>query len=143
MKRRAGILLAVGVLVLGATAWAGTVDFSGNWAGVTSGATMSVYQHGDSFRVVMHNAEGGNFKMHFVANGQEQQLRTKGAMRQMVTASWQGSDLLINSRVLANSKVRRHVSLQISMGEDGQLHVAVTRGNGQHQRTRNLVLQRQ
>lgn len=145
MKRRIGIFMAVGVLALGAVVWASGQDFNGNWAiaGSNSGASMTIHQHGDSFRVVMTNADGRHFGASFVANGQTQQLRTHGSMQRTVQASWQGDSLHVESRVLANSKVRRQVSLEISMGNDGNLHVVATRGVGQRARTKNLVLLRQ
>jgi len=136
-------LCVVAILGLGTTVWAGGADFSGNWSAVGNDSTMTIHQDGDAFRVVLHNADGMNFMMHFIANGEEQQLRSHGGMQRMVQATWQGDDLLVNSRVLVNAKLRRRVNLQVSMGEDGNIHVALTRYNGQHQRTRSLVLQRQ
>ena len=91
----------------------------------------------------MHNAEGNNFGAHFVANGQVQQLRSHGSVQRTVQASWQGEILQVESSVLSNSKVHRRVSLQITMGQDDQLHVVMTRGLGQHARISNLVLVKQ
>jgi len=145
MKRRVVMLMAVSILALGTTAWAAGVDFSGNWAvaGAANGMTLSIHQHGDAFRIVAENAEGGSFRVHFVANGQQQQLRARGTMQRIVQASWQGDELLMEGQVLSNSKVHRRISLRISMAEDGNLHVEMTRGFGQHARTSNLVLVRQ
>jgi len=143
MKKGLGVLCVVAILGLGTTVWAAGADFSGNWSAVGNASTMTIHQDDDAFRVILHNADGMNFMMHFIANGEEQQLRSQGQMQRMVRATWQGEDLLVNSRVLVNAKVRRRVDLRVSMGEDGNLHVALTRFNGQHQRTRNLVLQKQ
>lgn len=145
MKQRVGLMLALGILVCGVTLWAANVDFSGDWAvaGAQNGASITIHQHGDSFRVVMHNAEGSNFGAHFVADGQVQQMRAQGTLQRTVQASWEGETLKVESRVLADSRIRRQVSLDVSMGQDGQLHVVMTRGNGRKTRTNNLVLVRQ
>ena len=145
MKRFLGVLVVAGFLAMGVAASAVAADFSGDWAvsGGGAGATMTIRQHGDQFHIVVHNAEGQDFGMSFTANGQEQQLRSRGQLQQMIQASWQGDDLVINSRVLVGSKVRRQLSMQVSPTENGSLNVSVVRRVGQQTRTRHLVLERQ
>ncbi|MCD4750497.1 MAG: hypothetical protein K8R59_14095 [Thermoanaerobaculales bacterium] len=146
MRRKIWLSALIGVAALGLCAGAGaaTADLSGTWSfqGSESGASIIIVQHGDQFRVNIDNSDARGRPMKFVADGSEQQLQGPGGAARLMTAVWEGSELVISTRTVLNSKVRRKAEIRVTPSGADILNLVVTRGSGADRQTRNLVLER-